>query len=197
MMLIVLRMLCFQSCIPNAVLPYPLPHVKINGSSPVLNLLVVVQVIMNIATLLQEMHTAGYAHLDVKPVNVVWISHVNQWKLIDLGSAALLGQHIPLRFTLAYAAPEIITAWKSGDKAMESTTATDAWALGVMMYEMLTCKPAFDMSVQSHDSVRFLLSWCKQHLKIQGRLCLNRIDILNASYTQINSALADFISASG
>jgi serine/threonine protein kinase len=108
---------------------------------------------MNVAKRLQELHNAGYAHHDVKPVNVVWIPRENQWKLIDFGSAAPLGQNTPLRFKLAYAAPEVLRAWKRGDKTFVSTTAIDAWALGVMVYEMLTCKPAFDMFVQGRDSV--------------------------------------------
>jgi serine/threonine protein kinase len=108
---------------------------------------------------LQEMHNAGYAHLDVKPVNVAWMPREDQWKLIDLGSAAPLGQNTALRFTLGYAAPELLQAWKRGDTTVESSTAIDAWALGVMAYEMLTCKPAFDMLVQGRDSVRPIYSW--------------------------------------
>jgi serine/threonine protein kinase len=116
-----------------------------------------VQVIANVATRLQEMHNAGYAHHDLKPANVMWIPRENQWTLIDFGSAGRLGRNTPLRFTLAYAAPEVLKAWKNGEKTCISTTAIDAWALGVMVYEMLTCKPAFDVFMQGRDAVRLLL----------------------------------------
>jgi serine/threonine protein kinase len=130
-----------------------------------LYLLLCMQVILHVATRLQELHNAGYAHHDIKPVNLVWILREDQWKLIDLGSAAPLGYNAPLRFTLAYAAPEVLRAWKNGEKTIVSTTAIDAWALGVMVYEMLTCKPAFGMLAQGRDSVRSCLSWLNHRLR--------------------------------
>jgi serine/threonine protein kinase len=100
------------------------------------------------------MHEAGYAHRDLKPANVMWLPRENQWRLIDFGSATPLGQEVPLSFTLAYAAPEVIAVWKSGAKKCMSTAAVDAWALGVMVYELLMGKPAFDVFLQGRDVVR-------------------------------------------
>ena len=116
-----------------------------------------VQVLANIAKRLESMHAAGYAHRDLKPANVMWLPRENQWTLIDFGCAAEIGREGPLSFTLAYAAPEVIAVWKSGVKKCMSTGAVDAWALGVMVYELLTGKSAFDVFMQGRDVVRLSL----------------------------------------
>lgn len=112
------------------------------------------QVLANIAKRLQSMHEAGYAHRDLKPANVMWLPRENQWTLIDFGCAAPIGQQASLSFTLTYAAPEVIAVWKSGVKTCMSTGAVDAWALGVMVYELLTGRPTFDVLMQGRDEVR-------------------------------------------
>ena len=103
---------------------------------------------------LEAMHDAGYAHHDLKPANVMWLPRENQWTLIDFGCASPLGRRALLRFTLAYAAPEVIKVWRTGEKQCVSTPAVDAWALGVMVYELLTGKAAFDVFLQGRDAVR-------------------------------------------
>jgi hypothetical protein len=49
-----------------------------------------------------------------------------------------------------------------------------------MVYEMLTCKPAFDMLVQGSDSVRFL-SQCMLHHEMHCRLFLDPLPVYIAS----------------
>ena len=97
--------------------------------------------------------TRGYAHRDLKPANVMWLPRENQWTLIDFGCAAKLAEQAPLSFTLGYAAPETIHAWRTGQKSIVSQAATDAWSLGVMVFELLTGKPAFDVFLLGRDSV--------------------------------------------
>ena len=116
-----------------------------------------VQVLANIAKRLESMHAAGYAHRDLKPANVMWLPRENQWTLIDFGCAAEIGREGPLSFTLAYAAPEVIAVWKSGVKKRLSTGTVDSWSLGVMVYELLTGKSAFDVFMQGRDEVRLSL----------------------------------------
>ena len=111
------------------------------------------QVLANIAKRLESMHAAGYAHRDLKPANVMWLPRENQWTLIDFGCAAPLGEEAPISYTLTYAAPELIKVWMTGAKTCMSNTAIDAWALGVMVYELLTGKPAFDVFLKGRDSV--------------------------------------------
>jgi serine/threonine protein kinase len=111
------------------------------------------QVIANVSIRLSSMHEAGYAHRDVKPANVMWLPRENQWTLIDFGCAAPLNEEAPLSYTLTHAAPEVIKAWKAGAQTCMSNTAIDAWALGVMAYELLTGKPAFDVFLTGRDAV--------------------------------------------
>jgi serine/threonine protein kinase len=112
------------------------------------------QVLANIAQRLEAMHAAGYAHRDLKPANVMWLPRENQWTLIDFGCAAKVGKETPLSFTMAYAAPEVIGAWQSGQKSILAAEEQDSWSLGVMVFELLTGRPAFDMFKQGREEVR-------------------------------------------
>ena len=136
----------------------------------------IMQVIANLAQRLQSMHEAEYAHRDLKPANVMWLPRENQWTLIDFGCAAEIGREGPLSFTLAYAAPEVIAVWKSGVKKCMSTGAVDAWALGVMVYELLTGKSAFDVFMQGRDAVRLRLlpASCSIFASSHRRICQSR-----------------------
>jgi len=85
-----------------------------------------------VADALTEVHARGYAHLDVKPGNLLFDSQTGKLKLSDFGCAATVvrTQLVSCGFcgTPAYAAPEHATA--PGPKS-------DVYALGVMLYELL------------------------------------------------------------
>lgn len=77
-----------------------------------------VQMLHHLATRLEELHGMGYTHRDLKPGNVMWLPSKNRWTIIDFSCAARTGDMAKLGFTLGYAAPEVISAYRHNDQMM-------------------------------------------------------------------------------
>ena len=104
-----------------------------------------VQIIGQVAKCLADLHAHGWVHRDLKPANIMFLTRSDTWTLIDFGLAWRVGQPASIGYTLAYAAPEVITAKIAGVKRLVAEASVDAWALGVMAFELLTGSPAFNM----------------------------------------------------
>ena len=95
-----------------------------------------IALLLRVVDAVQFAHQNLIVHRDLKPSNVL-VQADGQPKLLDFGVAKLLGEadhtqtagRAPM--TLAYAAPEQI-------KGEPITTTTDVYALGVMLYELLS-----------------------------------------------------------
>lgn len=104
-----------------------------------------------IAGALAHLHRRGLVHLDVKPQNLI-VTPDRTVKLIDFGLAQRAGQSQEmiggLAFgTAAYLAPEQACG-EPGD------VTTDVYALGCVVYELLTGAPPFAVGENKDDVIR-------------------------------------------
>ncbi|EGO57467.1 hypothetical protein NEUTE1DRAFT_41386 [Neurospora tetrasperma FGSC 2508] len=95
-----------------------------------------------VATALQYMHINDFAHRDLKPSNILISSKGPSWhvKLADYGiSRRATGAPVSTEYirTSGYIAPELV------DTSENYTAAVDMWALGAIVFCMLTGAPPF------------------------------------------------------
>ena len=112
------------------------------------------QILSSICQRLKALHAAGYVHRDLKPASVMWLPRQNRWTLVDFSSIACIGSKAPLNSTFAYAAPEVIAAFTAGEPDVETSSALDAWSLGVIAFELLTGATAFKLLTDGAPRVR-------------------------------------------
>ncbi|MDQ2653160.1 MAG: serine/threonine protein kinase [Chloroflexota bacterium] len=84
---------------------------------------------LQLTSALHYLHQQGTLHLDLKPGNVIAANGIA--KLLDLSLAHPPGRALPGRGTRGYMAPEQV-------RGGILTAATDAWALGAVLFEMAT-----------------------------------------------------------
>ncbi|HEX8210564.1 MAG TPA: serine/threonine-protein kinase [Longimicrobium sp.] len=114
-------------------------RLRISGALPPAE---AVRIVAQLADALAHLHARGIVHRDVKPSNVLFTAH-GELRLADFGVAARIGScgtlgdgWEELRVgTPPYAAPEQWTA-----PATSAHPAADVYALGVVLYELLTAR---------------------------------------------------------
>jgi len=113
------------------------------------SLVEVARLVDEIGAALAVAHDAGVLHRDIKPANVLFDEQGNSY-LADFGIASEVGSQEATDLRSAgsplYVSPEQV---RDG----EATPASDIYAFGVVLYELLTGRPPFADS----DSVRALL----------------------------------------
>ncbi|HKU13216.1 MAG TPA: serine/threonine-protein kinase [Steroidobacteraceae bacterium] len=107
-----------------------------------------VRLFMNVLVAVAHAHSHLIVHRDIKPSNVLVTAEGNV-KLLDFGVAALLGpadaeltREADRALTPAYAAPEQLLG-------QPVTTATDVYALGLLLFVLLTAEHPFGQQPRS------------------------------------------------
>jgi len=111
------------------------------------------RIVEQLARAMAYAHEQGVVHRDLKPQNILLDEHGNP-KVTDFGLAKLMDsdntRSMSVMGTPQYMSPEQATESKSVDHR------TDIWALGVILYEMLTGRVPFrgDSSLETMQLVR-------------------------------------------
>jgi len=96
-----------------------------------------------IARAVQYAHEHGVLHRDLKPANIL-LDVGGKPMLSDFGLAKLLDAEFQLTRSNAYVGtPHYMSPEQAAGKSKEVTMASDVWALGVMLFQMLTDKLPF------------------------------------------------------
>lgn len=89
--------------------------------------------------LLDYLHNEGTIHCDIKPDNIIYDETTHKVYLLDFGSAKKLSQRDRMSRTggaIGYYAPEILNGGFP-------CPASDVWALGVLLYTLMSRHPPF------------------------------------------------------
>ena len=108
----------------------------------------VISVASQVCRSLREAHALGIVHRDLKPANVLLVRHGDEQdfvKVLDFGLVKQLGESPDEQLTqtgLFMGSPKYMAPEQIHGNAVDART--DVYALGVMMYEMLTGRVPFD-----------------------------------------------------
>jgi serine/threonine protein kinase len=100
----------------------------------------VLQVALNLADALDYAHKRGMVHRDVKPGNILFDER-DQAVLTDFGIARLVVGSNLTQDGLAVGTPAYMSPEQAAGEAVDARS--DLYALGIILYEMLTGKPPF------------------------------------------------------
>src|SRR5262249_11834703 len=103
------------------------------------------ELFLNVCQAVQHAHQKGVIHRDIKPSNVLVVSHDGKpvVKVIDFGVAKAVGQQLTdktiyTQFVQMVGTPLYMSPEQAGQSGLDVDTRTDIYALGVLLYEMLT-----------------------------------------------------------
>lgn len=99
------------------------------------------ELMIQVASGIGYAHRAGFVHCDVKPQNVM-VTGDGQAKVADFGIARVISEATMSRDDLAWGTPHYFSPEQAAGKS--ATPSSDVYAIGVIMYEMLTGRLPFE-----------------------------------------------------
>jgi serine/threonine protein kinase/tetratricopeptide (TPR) repeat protein len=125
------------------------------------------ELFLPVCAAVQHAHQKGIIHRDLKPSNVLVASHDGTpvVKIIDFGVAKAIGQQLTdktvyTQFTQLVGTPLYMSPEQAGQSSLDIDTRTDIYALGVLLYELLTGTTPFDkerLSQASYEEIRRII----------------------------------------
>jgi serine/threonine protein kinase/tetratricopeptide (TPR) repeat protein len=122
---------------------------------------------VDVCRAVQHAHQKGIIHRDLKPSNVLVTSHdgAPEVKVIDFGVAKAIGRQLTektlhTRSTQMVGTPLYMSPEQAGQGGLDIDTRTDIYALGVLLYELLTGTTPFDngrLGMVSDDEIRRII----------------------------------------
>jgi serine/threonine-protein kinase len=101
------------------------------------------QLLLELARAVQHAHEQGIVHRDLKPANVL-LTEAGVAKIADFGLAKLLdGEHGHTETGTVLGSPSYMAPEQAAGKVGAIGPATDVYALGAVLYEVLTGRPPF------------------------------------------------------
>lgn len=135
----------------------------------------VVQVLCDVTGRVEVLHSMGWAHRDLEPGNIMFLSHKLTWVLIDFGVATQLHEAARVRGTPLYATPEVAQAVLKGKGSMRAIAALDTWSLGINGLElMLGYRPLGALSDPDSVFLLLVLSYVQSDVYVWN-LCVPRV----------------------